>query len=220
MVKKDKKFKGINYDLEKLLINCDLEEIRAMVYEYNKKGISKEKIIDEIFSKISLILPQDIILYSKFNGFSQKHSKEYEIIIDNYNKGEHINLSRFIKAMKQDKNIVYSFSNDLDQIQNIDNIDNPTFGNINKENTKIINIGGINSENELETEINQFMTNEFKLCIIHFSPDEGEFMNYIKYFLENKEKEFVDRNENNKLMNLKIFHLNQKKKKMKSIKKY
>ena len=210
LVKKDKKFKGINYDLEKLLINCDLEEIRAMVYEYNKKGISKEKIIDEIFSKISLILPQDIILYSKFNGFSQKHSKEYEIIIDNYNKGEHINLSRFIKAMKQDKNIVYSFSNDLDQIQNIDNIDNPTFGNINKENTKIINIGGINSENELETEINQFMTNEFKLCIIHFSPDEGEFMNYIKYFLENKEKEFVDRNENNKCKKAYIFIMHMK----------
>jgi hypothetical protein len=81
LAKKDKKFKGINYDLEKLLINCDIEEIRAMVYEYNKKGISKGKIINEIFSKISLILPQDIILYLKFNGFSQKHSKEYKIIM-------------------------------------------------------------------------------------------------------------------------------------------
>ena len=210
MVKKDKKYKGINYDLEKLLINCDLEEIRAMVYEYNKKGINKEKIMDEILSKISLILPQDIILYLKFSGFSQKHSKEYKIIIDNYNKGEHINLSRFIKIMNQDKNIVYTFSNNLDQIQNIENIDNPTYGNITKENTKIITIGGINSENELETEINQFMTNELKLCIIHFNPDEGDAMNYIKYFVENKEKENLNKKENNKCKKAYIFIMHMK----------
>ena len=210
LVKKDKKYKGINYDLEKLLINCDLEEIRAMVYECNKKGISKEKIMDEILSKIALILPQDIILYLKYNGFSQKHSNEYKKIIENYNKGEHINLSKFIKTMNQDKNVVYTFSNDLEQIQNIDNIENPIYGNINKENTKIITIGGINSENELEIEINQFMTNQFKLCIIQFTPDEGDLMNYIKYFVENKEKEYLSRDEKNNCKKAYIFIMHMK----------
>ena len=150
MTKTKTNHKGINYDLQKLLINCDIEEIRAIIYIANKKEIIKEKMIDEILSKISLTLPQDILLYLKLNGFSQKYSTEYNKIIDYYKQGQHTNLSRFIQTTKNNKNIVYTFSNDVEAIINIDNIDSPIVGNIKKNNTKIIKINSINSENELE----------------------------------------------------------------------
>ena len=157
IVKTKPNHKGINYDFHKLLINCNIEEIRAIIYIANKKEIKKEKMIDEILSKISLTLPQDILLYLKFNGFNQKYPKEYNKIIDYYEQGEHINLSRFIQTTKKNKNIVYTFSNDVEAIMNIDNIDNPIVGNIKKYNTKIIKINSINSENELERIIDEFI---------------------------------------------------------------
>ena len=151
MTTKNPAYNGINYDLEKMLINCDIEEIRGEIYIANKKGIEKGKLIDEVLSKISLTLPQDILLYLKFNGFIQKHSEEYKKINQYYQKGEHINLSRFIKNMKNTKNVVYTFSNELDVIKNIHNINNDILGNINK--IKTIKVNSIESEVELEKNI-------------------------------------------------------------------
>lgn len=55
--------------------------------------------IDAILSKFSIILPQDIILYLKFNEFDKKYKKEYEKIVKYYETGEYINLS--IDSLKQ-----------------------------------------------------------------------------------------------------------------------
>ena len=49
-------FKAINYDLQKLMINCDKEEIQALVYDSHKKGIKKEDINDFVLEKIALTL--------------------------------------------------------------------------------------------------------------------------------------------------------------------
>ena len=198
MAKKKPMHKGLNYSLEKLLINCDDEEIKANVYDASKKGIKKENILEHILSKISLTLPQDIFLYLKFNGFSQKYRKEYNRIKEFYEKGEHINLSRFIQSMKNDKNIVYTFTNELDLIQNINNIESPLLGNINEKNIKLIKLSSINSEIEFERFLDEFINkNDNKLCIIQFTPDQGPMMNYVKYFIYNKEKEFLNRNKEN-----------------------
>ena len=193
MIKKNPDHKGLNYDLEKLLINCDIEEIRALIYDANKKGIKKENLIDEILSKISLTLPQDIILYLNWNGFNQKNNDVYNKIIDYYGKGEHTNLSRFIKSMKNEKNVVYTFSFDFDITNNIDNINDSIFGEINKSNIKNIILNSINSEEQFESYLDDFFnTPVFKLCIIHFTPDEGSMMNYVKFIIENKEKEHLE----------------------------
>ena len=208
LTKKNKTFKGLNYDLGKLLINCDIEEIRGMVYSANKKGIIKEKIIDDILSKISLTLPQDILFALKYNSFEQKHLNEYNKIKDYYNKGEHINLCRYIKAMSNAKNIVYTFSNSLDNIQNLSKINNPTFGEIKESNTKFIAINSLFSEVELEREIDDFYKNNkksYKLCIIKFSSEEGKFMNYVKFIVENKEKEYLNENRGENKFKLFIF---------------
>ena len=194
LIERNNLYKGINYDL----INCDIEEIRGMVYNANKKGINKEKIIDEILSKISLTLPQDIFLFLKYNGFIQKHRVEYNKINDYYKGAEHINLSRFIRSMKTEKNIIYTFSNNLEELDNISNIDNQTFGKIYISNIKELKISSLFSEVELETEIDDFLSNEYKLCIIQLTSEEGKFMNYIKCMIENKEKEYINKQKESK----------------------
>ena len=59
----------------------------------------------EVFSKISLILPQDILLFIKYNGFQSKYSEISEQIIHEYKKGEHESLAKFLEKMDKDKNI-------------------------------------------------------------------------------------------------------------------
>ena len=43
-------YKGINYDLQKLFINFDLEEIQGIIYQASKKGIPKYDLINEVIS--------------------------------------------------------------------------------------------------------------------------------------------------------------------------
>ena len=197
LTKKNSMHKGINYSLEKLLINCEIEEIQAIIYDANKRGIKKEELIDEVLSKISLTLPQDILIYLKYNGFSTKYKKEYGKILDFYNKGEHLNLNRFIQNMKNTKNVIYTFTSDINVIH-IPEIKNEIFGTITEKNTVIINLNSINSETEFERYIDDFIINDDKLFIIQFTPEEGSLMNYVRFFIDNKEREYLNQNKEKK----------------------
>ena len=129
-----------------------------------------------------MTLPQDIIINMRFNGFKQKYS--------NYFK--HSNFTSFLCKINNYHNIVYTFSNTL---ENIKNINVPFIGEIiNDENIKKININSINSENELETQLEDlFNNNKYKICIIKFMPNEANYMNYLSFFINNKEKEYNDK---------------------------
>jgi hypothetical protein len=102
--KLDEKFKGINYDLNKLMINCGKEEIQALVYDANKKGIKKENINDYVLGKIVMTFPQDILINLKIKGVKQ--SKNLKKILEIYKKGEHSNFTKFLETTKNQKNIV------------------------------------------------------------------------------------------------------------------
>ena len=195
------KFKIIDYDLTKLLINCNLEEIQGLIYTAIKKGIDNDNLINEVLSKIALTLPQDIIIPLKFiNNFEYKN-----LIFEYYNKGEHRNLIKFLESMEQRKNVIYTFSNDFDFVQYLKEIKSQKQNNeklellkieklnivINlNENIKKIKIRGIKSEKDLEKRIDRFLeNNNYKICILQFTPNEGGLMNYVKFFIENREKE-------------------------------
>ena len=184
-------YKGIKYNLAKLLINCNLDEIEALIYQSTREGIEKGKMIDYILSKISLTLPQDIIINIRLNGFNAKYSQFFKKIIEYYGKEEHSNFVNFLRKIKNYKNVVYTFTNNLDNIKYIENIDIPFIGEtINDENIKIIDINSIKSENKFENQIEGFFNDDkLKICLFKFMPNEGNFMNYIKIFIENKEKE-------------------------------
>ena len=123
-------YKGINYSFSNLLINCNLDEIKAMIYKSNKEGLDKDKRIDYLLSKISLTLPQDIIINMRINGFNVKYEEYFDKIIDFYGKEEHSNFANFLKKLNNYKNVVYTLSNNLEYIKNINNIENSFIGNI------------------------------------------------------------------------------------------
>ena len=179
-------FKAINYDLKKLMINCSKEEIQALVYNAHKKRIKKENINDYVLEKISMTLPQDILVNLKITG--PKQNKNLSKILKFYTKGEHSNFSKFLEKTKNQKNIIYTFSGYLEEfIDEKKIINNSLVGEIKKDNIKTIQLNSIKSEREFETHIDNYLREEkLKVCIIKFLPCEGSFMNYIKYFIENK----------------------------------
>ena len=188
---KEADFKGINYDLSKLLINCNIDEIQALLYKAVQNGKKEDEITDYILDKVSLTLPQDIIINMNCNAnFKQKNKIFYNKILESYAKGEHTNFCAFLKTINNNKNVVYTFSNNLEKIKNINNINNPQLGLINENNIKDIIISSVKTENELEKQLDDFLNGNYKICLIHFKPFEGDFMNYIRYLIENKEKNY------------------------------
>ena len=185
-----KNCKFINYDIKKLLINCELEEIQGLIYKSFKNGIEENNIIQEVISKIALTLPQDIIVPLKFND-SNSNNKTKKLILESYNKGEHRNLLKFLEVMEQRKNVIYTFSVDFDLHINKEITNKKLNFTINvNNNIKKLKIRGIKTENSLERRIDKFLeSDQYKICLIQFTPDEGNLMDYIKFFIENREKE-------------------------------
>ena len=157
----EKEFQGINYDLSQLLINCNLEEIQALIYKASQEGKKDDEIIDYVLIKIALTLPQDILVNMKCNKFKEKNQKYFNKILEHYSKGEHSNFANFLKKLDNHKNAIYTFSNNLEPIKNIQNINIPKLGTtINEENISNIIISSIKNENELEKQLDDFMNND------------------------------------------------------------
>ena len=188
-------YKGLNYNMDNLLINCIQDEIYALIYQLEKEGIQKDELIYHILKKISLTLPQDIIINIRINGFRQKYPDYFNKIIEYYGEAEHSNFVNFLRKIKNYKNIIYTFSNNLDSINNIKDIHISLINEtINEENIKQIIINSIKSESELERQLEDLFNNDkYKLCLIKFMPFEGNFLNYIKYFIEAKQKEYKEK---------------------------
>jgi len=208
IIKSKKEYILDNYDFKKIIINLDLEEIKGMVYKASKnnenenKENKENKIIEEVLSKIALTLPQDVIFQIKYN----KNIIYRELITKYYLEGEHSNLETFLKTMNKKKNVIYTFSKILDKINKFDKIENKKLDlKLNSlDDIKIIKIGGIKSEKEYEKNIDEFFNEDkYKICIIHFSPQESNLINYTKFFLENKEKEY----KNNSKIFILIIHI-------------
>ena len=190
-----KDFKGLNYNFQKMLPNLDSEEILGIIYDCKQKGVNFQDLEEEVFKKISLILPQDILLIQRFNGFQQNNPELTDKVMKEYKKGEHGNLKKFLEKMDNMKNIVYTYSNILDVIEDFNGFENKNLSD--KEIKKDVNImeleiSSFDSENEFEKNIDLFLTNEvYKLCIIKFKAEEGKFLNYIRFFIKNKENEYL-----------------------------
>ena len=200
---------NIDYNIENLLINCDKEEIFGIIYseycrckKYEHRKAKREELQNIVLEKISLTLPQDIILFLKYSGFNQKFKIIYEQIINYYEKGEHRNIYNFLKTMKKIKNIIYTFSSvEAPILSKKVNINTEMFGEINSENTTEIMVGSLNSENELEEKIENFYLNPSKkILIFKFNPFETDIMNHIKFFIENQiiEKYSIKEGDENK----------------------
>ena len=218
---------NLDYEIGKLLINCDKEELSGIIYneycrckKYEQRKPNREELQNIVLEKISLTLPQDIILFLKYSGFKQKFGAIYNQIINYYEKGEHTNIYNFLKTMKNTKNVIYTFTSiEAPILSKSIIIKTEMFGDINRENTTEIMISSLNSDNDLEEKIENFYLDPSKkIFIFKFSPFETDVMNYIKFFIENQIiekysiKERIDNNDflKNKYKKAFIFsiHLN------------
>ena len=208
-----KEFLGINYDLEEIFINLDKEEINAYIFNIYNKNINNIKfpeflgeITDKVIEKLSLLLPQDIILFKTCSGFDKIYPRIAEKILEEYNKGEHVNFSLFLKKMKNMKNIIYTFSDFFSDINIINNIENEILGKIQLNNITTIEIISFTTEVEFEDKLNEKFFNDKnkKLCIIKFQSNERHFLNYVKFIIEKKEKE-TNFNDNEKIKKAFVF---------------
>ena len=213
----------IPYDVSRLLINCEREEIQGIIYskfseaKKAKQNLQVQFLEDFVLEKISLTLPQDIILLIKYSGFEQKYNNISEKIINYYQKGEHNNLYNFIKNTENTKSVIYTFTSIdeplLTAIPDDLSFETKMFGKIKKSNIKDIQISSLSAENELEAELEKIyldQENKFKIIVFRFNPDETDIMNYIKFFIENhiKEKNYIDENNNNKKAFIFSVHMN------------
>ena len=210
---------NINYNLYNLLINCDKEEIHGIIYsqitECKKLGktLLVQDIQDLVLEKIALTLPQDIIFLLKYSGFEQIYPKIADKIIDFYQKGEHSNLFKFLKAMKNYKNVIYTFTSiDTPITSKFPNeFDTDLLGKIHKNNIYEIPISSLSAENELEAQLEKVYIgeeNKIKIVVFKFNPYETDIMNYVKFFIENyiKEKNYIE--EDNKKVYIFSVHMN------------
>jgi hypothetical protein len=116
-----------NFDLYSLLINCSEQDIGGLVYylflenkkdniNENKDKINENIIKDRIYTKISILLPQDIaVILPEDNPIKKKY----------YEKKKYYNFQQYIKALNaNDKDltnfkisIIYTFSNIVNIIE-------------------------------------------------------------------------------------------------------
>ncbi len=195
----NKKFKY--FDNHNICLNKD--EITGLIYKFK----DEKNIENKILEKISPLFSEEILTYIKFSGFYRKYENIYNDIISFYGKKEHCNFNEFLKAMNNNKNIIYTFSNIFEKLDfNIKNeIKNEIFSNYEKENkTILINVNNFNSESEIEETIEKFFINKDKNLLI-FNVDKSNFqhLNHLNFLYEKCEKE----NENKNKFVIFIVHL-------------
>ena len=103
------KMRKINYDLKELLINCGYEDIAGLVYIFSLTENKKSEIeIDKnIYTKLSDILPQDIIsILDEKNILKQTYYKEKK----------YYNLKTYLQDLESHKvenkiSVIYTFNN-------------------------------------------------------------------------------------------------------------
>ena len=181
----------LNYDLNNLIVNLDLEEIQSMIYycKSNKiEGEEEEK--KYIFNNITPNLPQDIISCLKFELIENNNDKDIIQIknvydnIDKYNNIE--NFLKCIDALKKKFFVIYTFSNLSEQF----NIEN---------NIKIELESSIKSEEDLENLLYNFYTdNNLKIFILKINGNESKNIIYLNTFIKSYEdiykKYFLSKN--------------------------
>ena len=142
-----------NYNLNNLLINCTDQDIGGLVYyfflEAKKENINENIIKDKIYTKISNLLPQDIIvILPEGNPIKKKY----------YDKKKYYNFNQYMKAFNaKDKDlanykisIIYTFSNIANIIEGYHNDNEFMISAINTEEKLKTYIDDIKTKNEAD----------------------------------------------------------------------
>ena len=191
---------NFKFDLEKELINCDLEEIEGIIYSFRNK-VKNNLIKDEILKKIVPTFSQDILVAMKVSNFESQYAEDIKNIFNIYKKDEHSNISNFLEKTNKLKNIIYTFSNihediEIKSIVNT-NIKNNSKIEIKKESIIKKLVSSFKSENDFEALLKDFYDdNKKNVLLLQFVPNDCIKMNLINNIIENDEKERKKKNDN------------------------
>ena len=202
--------------LNKQLLNCSLEEIQGLVYNYcknqsNNKKITLDDVLKYVFKKIVPIFSQDIIASISINGFEKNYPEIADLIYKIYDEKKN-NLKDFLINTNKKKNIIFTFSNPLDSIFidkniNINGVNNynedekvksKILGNISDSKTNKIFISSLKSEKNFERKIREFYHNKVQnLCLLKFNENELSQLSHINFLVDSSLKDFelIDNNE-------------------------
>ena len=193
-LKKSIKRVKVNYDLNNLLINCGEEEIAGLVCKYFVENENKKKkannneiereIEDKIFSKISKILPQDIIaILNEKNKIQEKYFLEKK----------YYNLRDYIQDLKESRrtninnykiSIIYTFNNIATNIDSFNSNMKFMISEIRTENQLKIKIDEIKSQYENNEEESN------KIILIQFEQYNSNKIQFTSaYITKNYEKD-------------------------------
>ena len=196
------KEKKLVYNLPDLLINCTKDEIEGLIYkicqEHQDKANDKDFIESEILKIIVPTFCQDIIASVKYSGFNAGKNENFaNKIIDIYKKREINNFEQFLKKIKKNKNVIYTFSN--------------VFQNVFQENNNFkyneIDVEVILSENQVEEIIAKSYEENKEFLIIRFIEKNLDKMDNISYLINNYEAKHL---RNNNLKIIFLVHLTRK----------
>ena len=195
---KDVNKNQLEVNLSKQLINFDLEEIKGLLYKYKienneKKELNYIECLEYILESIVPTFSQDLIVFIKNSVFYFNNEDFYDAIINIYNQANHKNLSEYIKIMKKQKNVIFTFSSVIDKLfQNDEIMKNKdlTFS-LQTISKKIID------ENDNEKIIDTFLksfksSSNQNLLIFQISIENLKHLNHIQSLLDN----FIKENEN------------------------
>ena len=160
------KFDKCKIDLNKHLVNFNLEELEALVYKFSKQKQYFNKNLDIIYEILKIIVPtftQEIIASIFVSGFKEEKKDIADKIFDIYTEYHPCNLYDFVNnKMVHQKNVIYTFSSITDDLD---------FYN-NKKNENVINENVINDNQIID---NNEYQNQNRINVI----DEHENYNDI-----------------------------------------
>ena len=169
----------LNYDLNNLIINLDLEEIQSMFF-YCKNNEKNAK--EYIYKKLIPALPQDIMGCLIFDGFYDQDCNDKDDIMTEYNNcDKYCNINSYIKVCKSKFSIIYTFSN-LSEFFNED------------DSIKIKMESEIKCEDDLEILLNDFYKDtELKILALKIQESSANDIIYLKAFINEYENSFKRR---------------------------
>ena len=178
----------INYDLENLLINCKEGEIEGLVYWYylenNKEKINENEIKDQIYGKISNLLPQDIIVnLSENNPIKKKYfeEKKYNNLISYINDLESARKNK--TQENYEISIIYTFSSSINTIKGYDKTERIMISEIKTEEKLKNYIDDIKNKNNDEENKKHIILMNFE----QYNSNKLQFINdYIMNYNKNK----------------------------------
>ena len=189
--------------------NINIDQIRClllkMIYKYDGNIGNIENHMNEIIKILIPNFTQEKILQAVLS--SQKNYINKEELINIYEESSHTNIFKFLKNIKTNKIIIYTFSPYYENIfteENTDEFLNRKYGIISKKNTFEIKL----DEESISLLMNNFFklynkNNNYNLFIIHLNIKDSKFVKYI-YRLD----EFHEANKSiDKIIYLFIIHI-------------